>query len=192
MTSTVPQCMLGRSQAFPSSPQQWYQEFSVFLRCVCVSVMDKHVCVQSGVLADMSFIHQTKLVTVLENVHLPDLSFTDQHYSHTIHHTHTSRAKGPHNLSSHTPIGSWSTPSTWKYQKQWELKQLCSLQTTKLPGLTENVWVVGERTSDVTTKPLQSHDQLSSPGILLINPAFVNTCYTQTHLEIRMRNKQCN
>ena len=84
VTSTAPQCMLGRSQATLSSQQLEYQTFSecvcvcvCALVCVCVCLQERerererenfvHTCmrVQSGVLADMSFIHQAKLATAV-------------------------------------------------------------------------------------------------------------------------------
>lgn len=91
VTSTMLQCMLGRSQATLSSQQLEYQGFGVYAYRCNICVWEHYVlgvCVQSGVLADMSFIHQTTGHSGGEHSSTwPELQ-SDQHYNHAIHHTH--------------------------------------------------------------------------------------------------------
>lgn len=106
MTSTAPQSMLGRSQATLSSLGE-PRGLCLCTYALCENPCARRVRVQSGVLADMSFIHQAKLVTVVENTHLPGPSFGDQRHGRAIHQTHKHAHPCPicHRVPYRTPAG---------------------------------------------------------------------------------------
>lgn len=130
---------------------------------VCKSVTCSHVCVQSGVLADMSFIHQAKLVTVVENTHLPGLSFTDQHHGHTIHQTNTHIHL--HNLSPHSLQGPGRSPQRGRVPRKYEKLSFGfqqSVRTTKPPLFIPILFQGGGENYKCSIQRLLNHTVISS------------------------------